>query len=99
LLDELPVRVTIKTWAGFVKFVVNDYVHVVVRDGVARNGVIQVVDKVPIPPCKRGESSWWSRWWRGQGGEIEVEDLMERLAPYVEMDNMAEQNGDDWVDL
>jgi uncharacterized surface protein with fasciclin (FAS1) repeats len=99
LLHELPVRVTIKKWAGFVRFLVNNYIHVVVRDGVARNGVIHVVDKVPIPPCKRSETSWWSRWWRREGGEIEVEELMERLAPYVEVENLGEQKGEDWTDL
>lgn len=49
------------------------------QDGIAKDGVIQVVGNVLIPPKKPG-----SKGAEYTGGEISVEDLIERLDPYVE---------------
>jgi uncharacterized surface protein with fasciclin (FAS1) repeats len=78
LLHGKPISVDIKTWKGFVSIVVNGFVKVVVRDGVADDGVVQVVGQVLIPPHKHHD---------GHGGEEEdmnVEELKERLEPYLE---------------
>jgi uncharacterized surface protein with fasciclin (FAS1) repeats len=90
LLHDLPIRVDIKRWGAFVRFWVNGFNRVVVRDGVAKNGVIQVVGRVPLPPCKRHEATS-----DDEDGEIDVEDLKERLAEYVD----GEDRSRDWSDL
>ena len=43
LLDEKPISVEISRWKGFIHIKVNGRVPVVVQDGLARDGVIQVV--------------------------------------------------------
>ena len=49
-----------------------------VEDGIAADGVIQVVDSVLIPPkaVDRGLQEW-------AGEELSVDDLKERLGPFV----------------
>ncbi|PHH84065.1 hypothetical protein CDD83_2554 [Cordyceps sp. RAO-2017] len=59
---------------------VNGFAHVAVRDAVAKNGVIQVLDQVLVPPCKHRKRSGADD---KAGGEMEVEELKERLAAYV----------------
>ncbi|KAK3310835.1 Fasciclin domain-containing protein [Chaetomium strumarium] len=90
LLHGKPISVDVREWKGFVSIVVNGFVRVVVRDGIANDGVIQVVDKVLIPPCKHR-----------QGGdeetaeaEMSVEDLKRRLEPYLKADSGPEDAGD-----
>ncbi|OIW22958.1 fasciclin domain-containing protein [Coniochaeta ligniaria NRRL 30616] len=89
LLHDLPIRVDIKRWGGWVRFWVNGFNRVVVRDAVARNGVIHVVEKVPIPPHKHHGAA------DDEDGEIDVEGLIERLADYVEDADRPQ----DWSDL
>jgi uncharacterized surface protein with fasciclin (FAS1) repeats len=90
LLHDLPISVDIKRWGGWVRIWVNGFTPVVVRDGVARNGVIQVVAKVPIPPHKHHGAAG------DDYGEIEVDDLIERLRDYVDED---EDRSQIWSDL
>lgn len=94
LLHDLPIRVDIKRWGGWVRFWVNGFTPVVVRDGVARNGVVQVVAKVPLPPHKHHDGEAEDDY-----AEVEVDDLIERLAPYVEQGEEEEDNSRDWSDL
>lgn len=90
LLHDLPIRADIKRWGGWVRFWVNGFTPVVVRDGVSRNGVVQVVGKVPLPPHKHHKAA------DEDYAEVEVEDLIERLAPYVDEEPSREH---DWSDL
>lgn len=72
LLEEKPLAVDVRRWKGLVGITVNGRHRVVVRDGVARDGVVQVLGSVLIPPHGEGD--------RGVvEGEIEVEELVERL--------------------
>jgi uncharacterized surface protein with fasciclin (FAS1) repeats len=97
LLHDLPIRVDIKRWGGFVRFWVNGFTPVVVRDGVAKNGVIHVVAKVPLPPHKHNDGAAAAG---DDYGEVEVEDLMERLAPYVDQEEQEKKDDSrDWSDL
>ncbi|ROT35069.1 FAS1 domain-containing protein [Sodiomyces alkalinus F11] len=91
LLDEKNIAVDITRWGGLIDVKVNGYVHVGVQDGVARNGVIQVVDRVLFPHRTPGagrqgevnaeeEELLW-------GGEVDVEDIKARLGPLVEEDD------------
>ncbi|KAL1878128.1 hypothetical protein VTK73DRAFT_8008 [Phialemonium thermophilum] len=85
LLDDKAVSVDVARFGAFVRVVVNGGVGVVVPDVVARDGVVQVVGRVPIPPHKhhRGREE-------SLEGEISVEELKERLADYVEEDRQEE---------
>jgi uncharacterized surface protein with fasciclin (FAS1) repeats len=80
LLEGKTVAVDISSWGRWVRMKVNGYVPVTIQDGVAKNGVIHVVGRVLFPPRKPGHGA-------GEDvGEIEVPDLMERLADYVDID-------------
>jgi uncharacterized surface protein with fasciclin (FAS1) repeats len=89
LLDGKPISVDVREWKGFVSIVVNGFVRVVVRDGIANDGVIQVVDKVLIPPCKHHDGHE-----EMVETEMSVEDLKSRLEPYLKADNGPEDAGD-----
>ncbi|CAG9942974.1 unnamed protein product [Clonostachys rosea f. rosea IK726] len=77
LLPGANIGVDIKTIFGFKIYLINGFTKAKIEDVVGKNGVIQVVNKVPIPPRNKHETE-------DAGGEIELEDLMERLAGYVE---------------
>jgi uncharacterized surface protein with fasciclin (FAS1) repeats len=79
LLEGKSIGVDVSRWGPLVKIRVNGYVPVVIRDGIAKNGVIQVVGSIPIPPHKHGKGAE-----QQEVGEIDVEDLKERLEEYVD---------------
>ncbi|KAK3695466.1 fasciclin domain family [Podospora appendiculata] len=96
LLDEKPIHVDFRRWKGFITILVNGGIRVAVQDGIAADGVIQVVDRVLIPPHKRHH--------HGDDGDdgddgskdddenLSVEELKARLSPYVE-DGPSEGGG------
>ncbi|OBR12877.1 Fasciclin domain-containing protein [Colletotrichum higginsianum IMI 349063] len=86
LLDGKNIAVDVATWGGWTKVKLNGYIPIVVADGIARNGVIHVPGRVPIPPHKHKTDD--------VDGEISVEDLKERLSEYV--DDMKKDA--DWLD-
>lgn len=83
LLDGKNVAVDVARWGGWYRVKINGYIPVTVQDLPARNGVIQVVGRVLIPPHKHGKVDGDSV----VDGEIEVEELKERLKGYVEADD------------
>ncbi|KAK2059585.1 fasciclin domain-containing protein [Colletotrichum caudatum] len=89
LLDGKNIAVDVATWGGWTKVKLNGYNPIVVGDGVAKNGVIHVPARVPIPPHKHKRS-------HEVDGEISVEDLKERLAEYVDADDEEKNAG--WLD-
>lgn len=91
LCDNAAVSVDIKRFAGFVRMVVNGNVHVIVQDAVAKNGVIQVVNKLPIPPHKHHKGGAWEQ----EDGEIDVDELKERLEGYLEKDESPDDSLED----
>jgi uncharacterized surface protein with fasciclin (FAS1) repeats len=80
LLDGTHIGVDKATFAGLTIIKVNGFANVVRRDAPGKNGVIHVLDKVLIPPRTHGEESLFEELFE----ELTVEDLMERLAPFVE---------------
>ena len=76
LLHERQLSVDVDHYGPFVSMKVNDDARVVVRDVVAKNGVIQVCKKVLVPPHKAGDED--------EGEEVSVESLVERLWDYVD---------------
>jgi uncharacterized surface protein with fasciclin (FAS1) repeats len=92
LLDGKSVGVDVSRWGGLVKIRVNGYVPVVVRDGIAKNGVVQVVGRIPIPPHKHHEDMEQQD---SSHEGIEVEDLILRLEDYV--DDAGKKERGDWT--
>ena len=75
------IGVDVRQWRGLVSVLVNGRVRVVVRDGVAGDGVLQIVERVLIPPRKfRKEEEELGE----EEEEISVEELKSRLEPYLE---------------
>lgn len=77
LLDDAPVGVDITRLSAFVSLRVNGFAHTPITDGVAKNGVIHVVDKVLIPPCKHEDGEDYDT------VDIDVDDLKSRLGKYL----------------
>lgn len=62
---------------------INGFSSVVIEDGIAKDGVIQVVGTVLIPPKQiNGVEQQW------QGEELSVEDFMERFDLFVEREEL-----------
>ncbi|KAF4594395.1 fasciclin domain-containing protein [Ophiocordyceps camponoti-floridani] len=76
LLGDARIGVDIARLGGFSAVRVNGFAHISVRDGVAKNGVIQVVDQVLMPP-RKGHPAARSR------RALTVKELMARLEPYL----------------
>ncbi|CAK7216643.1 hypothetical protein SCUCBS95973_002876 [Sporothrix curviconia] len=82
LLGDATVSVNVTSVPGYSVMLVNNKVRVAVQDGVAKNGVIQEVDRVvfPPPPATVPGSPWVDP------PVKTVADLVARLGPYVEDD-------------
>nr|OQO17693.1 hypothetical protein B0A51_15230 [Rachicladosporium sp. CCFEE 5018] len=78
LLEDRHLSVDIARYGGFISIKINGFSRVAVQDGIAEDGVIHVVGDVLVPPKKiGGVMQVW------EGGEMEVEELVERLEPFV----------------
>jgi uncharacterized surface protein with fasciclin (FAS1) repeats len=79
VLDGKNLAVDVGRYGPWVEIRINGFSRVTIHDGVASDGVIQVVSNVLIPPkTAGGEQVFW------KGEELDVEDLKERLQPFVE---------------
>lgn len=78
-LKDRSLSVDIGRYGGFISIKINGFATVSVQDGIAEDGVIQVVRDVLIPPKKIGgnEVEHWN------GEELTEEELKERLEPFV----------------
>jgi uncharacterized surface protein with fasciclin (FAS1) repeats len=90
LLEEKNIAVDITRWGGFIDIKVNGYVHVAIQDGVARNGVVHVVDQVLLPHRSPGKDE-------AIMGEVDVEELKQILEPFIE--KADESANEEWTDL
>ncbi len=78
-LKDKYLAVDVTRYGPFVPIRINGFSRVTVHDGVASDGVIQVVSDVLIPPRNAdGEQVMW------QGEELSVEDFKQRLEPFAE---------------
>ena len=83
--DTRTLAVDVARYGPFITIKVNAFARVVVQDGIAKDGVIQVVSNVLIPPKKiesRGTGIVEYEEWN-YDDELTVEGLKERLAPFV----------------
>ena len=87
LLGGKALSVDVKEWRGWVSIVVNGFAKVVVRDGVADDGVVQVLERVLVPPHGGGKGDDY------EGGEISVEELKKRLEPYLKGEGEGGREG------
>jgi uncharacterized surface protein with fasciclin (FAS1) repeats len=80
VLADKYLAVDVGRYGPFVSIRINGFSRVTVHDGVASDGVIQVVSDVLVPPknAASGEQVFW------QGEELDVEDFKERLQPFIE---------------
>ncbi|PSN69046.1 FAS1 domain-containing protein [Corynespora cassiicola Philippines] len=70
--------VDVARYGPFVEIKINGFSRVTVHDGVASDGVIQVVSNVLIPPKNaNGEQTY-------EDGEMSVEEFKQRLEPFME---------------
>ncbi|KAF2830066.1 FAS1 domain-containing protein [Ophiobolus disseminans] len=80
VLDGKYLTVDVVRYGPFVTIRINGFSRVTIHDGVASDGVIQVVSDVLVPPknAASGEQAFW------KGEEMSVEELKERLQPFVD---------------
>jgi uncharacterized surface protein with fasciclin (FAS1) repeats len=107
-LLERPVAIDIIRRGPWVVIKLNAFVRVAVQDVLARDGVLQIVNSVLIPPRRPGtgkgagagadadaETGQNHHHWNGEG-EISVEELKERLAPLVKESVPVEEKLVNW---
>jgi len=75
-LKGLPLSIDIARFGRLITIKINGFTRVSVTDGIAADGVIQVVSNVLIPPRKPGMAEM-------SNVDISVEELKERLEPYI----------------
>ncbi|KAL1605270.1 hypothetical protein SLS60_004817 [Paraconiothyrium brasiliense] len=79
VLKDKYLAVDSARYGPFVEIRINAFSRVTIHDGVASDGVIQVVSDVLIPPKTQGlKQVHWN------GEELSAEDLKERLTPLVD---------------
>ncbi|KAF1851779.1 FAS1 domain-containing protein [Cucurbitaria berberidis CBS 394.84] len=79
VLHDKYLSVDVIRYGPWVSIEVNRFAKVSSNDGVASDGVIQVVSDVLIPPRNtNGEQAFW------QGEELSVDEIKERLQPFVD---------------
>ncbi len=79
LLHDKILSVDVGRYGRLISIRINGFSRVAIEDGIARDGVIQVVSNVLIPPKKVGGVA--VHW---QGEEMTEEELIERLEPFLE---------------
>ena len=79
MLEDRSLSIDVGRYGRIISIKINGFATVVIEDGIAADGVIQVVNNVLIPPKKLGETlQLW------QGEELSEEELEERLEPFIE---------------
>ncbi|KAL2863762.1 fasciclin domain-containing protein [Aspergillus lucknowensis] len=96
LLHGHEIAVDVAHLGPYVRFKVNGWLRVGFADALAKDGVIHALRHILIPPKKleSGARTGWS----GEDDELMVEDLIERLRPWVEEDEEGEEDVDAFWD-
>ncbi|KAF2149485.1 FAS1 domain-containing protein [Myriangium duriaei CBS 260.36] len=82
LLEDKHLSVDIAHVAGFIEIKLNGFVRVTIKDGIAKDGVVQVISDVLIPPKQLPGAKVECH--KKVERELSVEELKERLEPYLE---------------
>ena len=82
LLEDRNLAVDIARYGGYISIKINAFARVAIQDGIAKDGVLHIMSDVIVPPKKLGGPGGMSeQYWEGE--EMSVEELVERLEPYV----------------
>ena len=87
LLEGRSVPVDVGRVGPFIRIQVNGFARVIFQDAPTKDGVIQVVGSVLIPPKKHATDAGSVDEPENGSEELAVSDLMERLQPYVVTDD------------
>lgn len=89
LLDGYPLSIDIARYGGIIFIKINGFttVNLGEEDGIAKDGVIQTLSNVLIPPKKLDGEEEEDTMEFGDGQKLTVDDLVERLAPFVDDDD------------
>lgn len=91
LLEDKHVHVDINRYERSLSFRVNGIGKIVIADGIARDGVLQVPNNILLPPTKHGEHgnrmSCERDTMQEANGEITVEELKALLEDYVDKED------------
>lgn len=79
LLDEKALAVDVTRFGPFITIKINGFTRVIVSDGITKDGVIQAVGNVLIPPKKLPGMDL--QFWEGE--EMSIQEFKERLGPFV----------------
>ncbi|KAL1648139.1 hypothetical protein SLS58_002466 [Diplodia intermedia] len=94
LLDDKPLSVDIGSHGPFTEIKINGFSRVAIQNGIAKDGVIQVVSSVLIPPKTAGMNDFW------EGEHLSVDEFKARLEPFVESgESEAEAEELGWGEL
>ncbi|KAI8632814.1 FAS1 domain-containing protein [Xylariaceae sp. FL1651] len=85
-LGDKSLSIDIARWYGFINMRINGHIDVAIQDGIAQDGVLQVLNSVLIPPREPKRDGAWTE---DEHGWISVEELVERLQPYVEEERIG----------
>ncbi|KAF4304540.1 hypothetical protein GTA08_BOTSDO07722 [Botryosphaeria dothidea] len=91
LLEDKALSVDIGSHGPFTEIKINGFSRVATQNGIAKDGVIHVVSSVLIPPKTAEAKGFW------QGEPMSVDELKERLVPFVDSETEPEQLG--WGEL
>ncbi|KAJ8610732.1 hypothetical protein MRB53_038374 [Persea americana] len=83
LLKDRSLSVDIARFGGFITIRINGFSSVGLSDVIAEDGVIHVVRRVLIPPKKLASGEEYD-----EDEELTVEDLVERLEPFVSKNDL-----------
>jgi len=96
LLGDRSLAIDVARYGPFISIKVNAFVRVVIQDGIAKDGVLQIVNNVLIPPKQAGGPPADAGFWQGE--EMSLEEFKGRLEPFVEDADGGEKK--DWkIDL
>lgn len=78
-MKDKSLAVDVLRYGRYINIKINAFSQVTIEDGIAADGVIQVVSDVIVPPkpIDRMDTYW-------QGEDLTVDDLKERLEPFVQ---------------
>ncbi|KAI4094952.1 MAG: hypothetical protein L6R37_007139 [Teloschistes peruensis] len=83
LLKDKSLAVDVFRYGRYINIKINAFSTVTIEDGIAADGVIQVVSDVIVPPKPIDRmGTYW------QGEDLTVDDLKERLEPFVQNTNV-----------
>ena len=82
MLSDRSLSIDIARFGRLIDIRINGFQSVRAPDGIAKDGVIHVVGFVIVPPKRLGGGELQAY----DGEELTVEDLKERLEPFVEKD-------------